>query len=103
MGLKVGINGFGRIGRNIYRAASDLKPDFEIVAVNEIGDAKTFAHLIKHATALGTFGPAVKAEGDSIHVDGHTGKCRSQKDAGELPGQSLGVALAVRSAARATA
>src|SRR6266550_2720483 len=91
MGLKVGINGFGRIGRNIYRAASDLKPDFEIVAVNDIGDAKTFAHLLKHDTALGTFGPAVKAEGDSIHVDGHTVKFLSQKDPGELPWKDLGV------------
>ena len=97
MGLKVGINGFGRIGRNIYRAASDLKPDFEIVAVNDIGDAKTFAHLLKHDTALGTFGPAVKAEGDSIHVDGHTVKFLSQKDPGELPWKDLGVDLVVES------
>ena len=65
MAIKVGINGFGRIGRNIYRAAWDLKPEFEIVAVNDIGDAKTFAHLLKHDTALGTFRPAVKADGGS--------------------------------------
>src|SRR5260221_316735 len=52
MTLKVGINGFGRIGRNIYRAAHELKPDFEIVAVNDIGDARTFPHLLKHDTAL---------------------------------------------------
>src|SRR5213082_2144669 len=97
MALKVGINGFGRIGRNIYRAAWDLKPDFEIVAVNDIGDAKTFAHLLKHDTALGTFGPAVKAEGDSIHVDGHTVKFLSQKDPGELPWKDLGVDLVVES------
>ena len=57
MTLKVGINGFGRIGRNIFRAANEMKPDFEIVAVNDIGDAHTFAHLLKHDTALGTFGP----------------------------------------------
>ena len=66
MTLKVGINGFGRIGRNIYRAADDMKADFEIVAVNDIGDAATFAHLLKHDTALGTFGPAVSVSGDSI-------------------------------------
>jgi glyceraldehyde 3-phosphate dehydrogenase (phosphorylating) len=95
MALKVGINGFGRIGRNIYRAAWDLKPDFEIVAVNDIGDAKTFAHLLKHDTALGTFGPAVKAEGDAINVDGRSLKFLSQKDPGELPWQDLGVDIVI--------
>jgi glyceraldehyde 3-phosphate dehydrogenase len=97
MPIKVGINGFGRIGRNIYRAANELKPDFEIVAVNDIGDAKTFAHLLKHDTALGTFGPAVKAEGDAIHVDGKVVKFLSQKDPGELPWKELGVDLVVES------
>src|SRR5690349_24013953 len=97
MALKVGINGFGRIGRNIYRAAWDLKPDFEIVAVNDIGDAKTFAHLLKHDTALGTFGPAVKADGDAIHVDGHSVKFLSHKDPAELPWKDLGVDIVVES------
>src|SRR5258708_20678914 len=87
--LKVGINGFGRIGRNIYRAAWDLKPDFEIVAVNDIGDAKTFAHLLKHDTALGTFGPAVSADGDSIKVDGKAVRFLSHKDPAELPRKDL--------------
>ena len=97
MALKVGINGFGRIGRNIYRAAWDLKPDFEIVAVNDIGDAKTFAHLLKHDTALGTFGPAVKAEGEAIKVDGHNVKFLSHKDPAELPWKALGVEIVVES------
>ena len=97
MAMKVGINGFGRIGRNIYRAAWDLKPEFEIVAVNDIGDAKTFAHLLKHDTALGTFGPAVKADGDSIKVDGHTVRFLSHKDPAELPWKDLGVDLVVES------
>src|SRR5437867_11435491 len=91
MAMKVGINGFGRIGRNIYRAAWELKPEFEIVADNDIGDAKTFAHLLKHDTALGTLGPSVKAEGDAIHVDGHSVKFMSQKDPGEPPRRDLGV------------
>ena len=95
--MKVGINGFGRIGRNIYRAASELKPDFEIVAVNDIGDAKTFAHLLKHDTALGTFGPEVKADGDTIHVDGHAVKFLSHKDPAELPWRELGVDIVVES------
>src|ERR1700737_2621192 len=94
---KVGINGFGRIGRNIYRAAHALKPPFEIVAVNDIGDAHTFAHLLKHDTALGTFGPTVVAEGDNIVVDGHTMKFLSQKDPGELPWKDLGVGIGVES------
>src|SRR5438094_930661 len=97
MALKVGINGFGRIGRNIYRAAWALKPDFEIVAVNDIGDAKTFAHLLKHDTALGTFEPAVKAEGEAIQVDGHQVKFMTQKDPAELPWRDLGVDLVVES------
>ena len=97
MAMKVGINGFGRIGRNIYRAAWELKPEFEIVAVNDIGDARTFAHLLKHDTALGTFGPAVKADGDGIKVDGHTVRFLSHKDPAELPWKDLGVDLVVES------
>ena len=97
MALKVGINGFGRIGRNIYRAAWDLKPDFEIVAVNDLGEPKTFAHLLKHDTALGTFGPAVAVEGDSIKVDGHSIKFMSHKDPAELPWKDLGVDIVIES------
>jgi glyceraldehyde 3-phosphate dehydrogenase len=97
MTTKVGINGFGRIGRNIYRAAHEMHPDFEIVAVNDIGDAATFAHLLKHDTALGTFGPAVSARGDSIEVDGRTVKFLSVRDPGELPWKDLGVELVVES------
>jgi glyceraldehyde 3-phosphate dehydrogenase len=94
---KVGINGFGRIGRNIYRAAHALKPSFEIVAVNDIGDAPTFAHLLKHDTALGTFGPTVVAEGDDIVVDGKRVKFMSHKDPAELPWKDLGVDIVVES------
>jgi glyceraldehyde 3-phosphate dehydrogenase len=97
MAIKVGINGFGRIGRNIFRAAHELKPDFDIVAVNDIGDAHTFAHLLKHDTALGTFGPAVKAEGNDIHVNGHVVKFLSQKDPAELPWKDLGVDVVIES------
>jgi len=97
MTIKVGINGFGRIGRNIYRAADKMKPDFEIVAVNDIGDAATFAHLLKHDTALGTFGPAVSVSGDTINVDGRPVKFLTHKDPGELPWKELGVDLVVES------
>jgi glyceraldehyde 3-phosphate dehydrogenase len=94
---RVGINGFGRIGRNIYRAADALKASFEIVAVNDIGDAHTFAHLLKHDTALGTFGPSVAAEGDDIVVGGRRVKFMSQKDPAELPWKDLGVDIVVES------
>ena len=97
MTIKVGINGFGRIGRNIYRAADKLKADFEIVAVNDLGDAATFAHLLKYDTALGTFGPEVSASGDSIKVDGRTVKFLSHKDPGELPWKDLGVDIVIES------
>ena len=94
---KIGINGFGRIGRNIYRAADALKPPLEIVAVNDIGDAHTFAHLLKHDTALGTFGPIVTSDSDNIIVDGHRMKFLSHKDPGELRWKDLGVDIVVES------
>src|ERR1700720_4774402 len=97
MAIKVGINGFGRIGRNIYRAAYELKPGFEIVAVNDIGDSKTFAHLLKHDTALGTFAAAVAADGDTIKVDGRPVKVLSHKDPADLPWRDLGVDVVVES------
>ena len=97
MSIRVGINGFGRIGRNIYRAANELNQDLEIVAVNDIGDARTFAHLLKHDTALGTFGPRVEAGDDEIKVDGRVVKFLSQKDPGELPWKKLGVDIVVES------
>jgi glyceraldehyde 3-phosphate dehydrogenase len=94
---RVGINGFGRIGRNIYRAADALKASFEIVAVNDIGDAHTFAHLLKHDTALGTFGPSVTTEGDDIVVGGRRVKFMSQRDPADLPWKDLGVEIVVES------
>jgi glyceraldehyde 3-phosphate dehydrogenase len=97
MSIKVGINGFGRIGRNIYRAAHDLNPDVEIVAVNDLGDAHTFAHLLKHDTALGTFRPRVEARGHEIGVDGRVVKFLSVRDPGELPWRELGVDIVVES------
>src|ERR1700716_1621407 len=97
MSIRVGINGFGRIGRNIYRAAHELNPELEIVAVNDLGDSHTFAHLLKHDTALGTFGPRVEAAGDEIKVDGRAVKFLSVKDPGELPWRELGVDIVVES------
>jgi glyceraldehyde 3-phosphate dehydrogenase len=97
MTIKVGINGFGRIGRNIYRAASELNPEIEIAAVNDLGEAKTFAHLLKHDSALGTFGPAVSAAEGSIKVGDRTVKFLSERDPGNLPWRELGVDIVVES------
>jgi glyceraldehyde 3-phosphate dehydrogenase len=94
---RIGINGFGRIGRNIYRAAHELKPAFEIVAVNDIGDAHTFAHLLKHDTALGTFGPTVTSDDENIIVDGNPVKFLSRRDPAELAWKDLGVEIVVES------
>jgi glyceraldehyde 3-phosphate dehydrogenase len=97
MSIKVGINGFGRIGRNIFRAAQELNPDVEVVAVNDIGDARTFAHLLKYDTALGTFGPAVSADGDSIRVNGRTVRFLTERDPANLPWRDLGADIVVES------
>src|SRR5947209_3754387 len=97
MAIKVGINGFGRIGRNIYRAALKLNAGFEVVAVNDIGDAKTFAHLLKHDTTFGTLPEAVSHDSDSIKVNGHSIKFLSMKDPAELPWRDLGVDVVVES------
>jgi glyceraldehyde 3-phosphate dehydrogenase len=97
MSIKVGINGFGRIGRNIFRAGHELNPEVEVVAVNDIGDARTFAHLLKHDTALGTFRAAVSADTDEIRVDGRAVKFLSQRDPGDLPWRDLGVDIVVES------
>jgi glyceraldehyde 3-phosphate dehydrogenase len=97
MSIRVGINGFGRIGRNIFRAAYQLNRDIEVVAVNDLGDAATFAHLLKHDTALGTFGPTVAARADAIAVDGTDTKFLSVRDPGDLPWRDLGVDIVVES------
>src|SRR5207248_10845130 len=97
MAIKVGINGFGRIGRNIFRAALKLDSEIDFVAVNDIGDAKTFAHLLKYDTSFGTLPQKVSAEGDTIHVDSKAVKFLSQKDPGELPWKDLGVDVVVES------
>jgi glyceraldehyde 3-phosphate dehydrogenase len=67
---RVGINGFGRIGRNFFRAAQERDADFEIVAFNDLGDVATMAHLLRHDSVLGRFQGTVEAEAGSLTVDG---------------------------------
>ena len=90
MAVKVGINGFGRIGRNIMRAALGSK-DIDFVAVNDLTSAATLAHLLKYDSVLGNLHGEVKASGDGITVDGDEFKVLSVKDPAQLPWKDLGV------------
>src|SRR2546427_3511966 len=94
---KVGINGFGRIGRNFFRAHLQRGGDFEVVAANDIGDTKTMAHLLKHDSVLGNLDVPVEAGDDSITVDGHEIKFVSERDPANLPWADLGVEVAIES------
>jgi glyceraldehyde 3-phosphate dehydrogenase len=91
MGIKVGINGFGRIGRNIMRAAKEKGADIDFVAVNDLTDSKTLAHLLKYDSILGNLSETVEAKGDGIAVGGDHFKVLSQRDPASLPWKELGV------------
>ena len=96
MTIKVGINGFGRIGRNFFRSCINHK-DIEIVAVNDLTSAKTLAHLLKYDSILGTFNAEISCTEDSIIVNGKAIKVLAVKDPKELPWGSLGVEYVVES------
>jgi len=96
MAVKVGINGFGRIGRLVYRAAMG-NPKLDIVAVNDITDAKTLAHLLKYDSVHGVLNSEIKAEGNFIVVDGKKTEVFAEKDPSALPWGKLGVELVVES------
>src|SRR2546427_12822821 len=89
MPVKVGINGFGRIGRNVFRAAQDRR-DLEILAVNDITDPPTPAHLLKYDSILGNYAGGVSADGDALEVDGKRGKGFAEKEPAHLPWHDLG-------------
>ena len=94
MSIKIGINGFGRIGRNIYRAAIG-DPDLEFVAVNDIADANTLAHLLKYDSVLGKIDSDITVDGESILVDGKTTRVLTERDPGNLPWKDLGVTIVI--------
>ncbi|MDW7759419.1 MAG: type I glyceraldehyde-3-phosphate dehydrogenase [Acidobacteriota bacterium] len=96
MSIRIGINGFGRIGRNMLRASID-DPAVEYAAVNDITDAKTLAHLLKYDSVLGTFKGEVAAEGDTIIVNGKKIKVLAQRDVSGLPWKEFGVTVVVES------
>ncbi|MEA2005180.1 MAG: type I glyceraldehyde-3-phosphate dehydrogenase [Acidobacteriota bacterium] len=94
MSIRIGINGFGRIGRNFYRA-SFKDPDIEIVAVNDITDAKTLAHLLKYDSVLGILDADIKASDSSITVNGKTIKVLSERNPENLSWKDLGVSVVI--------
>jgi glyceraldehyde 3-phosphate dehydrogenase len=97
MAVKVGINGFGRIGRNLFRAAHAAGSDLEFVAVNDLVDAEMIAHLLKYDSILGRFPGEVEAVEDGIAVDGSQIKVLSEKDPAALPWGDLGVEVVIES------
>ena len=101
MAIKVGINGFGRIGRNVLRAS--LKdPNLEFVAVNDLTEPKTLAHLLKYDSVLGNLPNQVTAGGDCIQVDGKNIKVFKEKDPAALPWESVGAQVVIESTGRFT-
>jgi glyceraldehyde 3-phosphate dehydrogenase len=101
MAIKVGINGFGRIGRNVFRASLN-DPNIDIVAVNDLTSPKTLAHLLKYDSILGNLKSDIQADGDSIIVDGKKVKVFAEKDPAQLDWASYGVQVVVESTGRFT-
>jgi len=103
MAVRVGINGFGRIGRNVLRAATMAKQaDIEFVAVNDITDTKTLAHLLKYDSVHKRFPGTVEAKGDALVVNGKSIKVSAIKEPEKLPWKDLGVELVLESTGRFT-
>ncbi len=103
MAVKVGINGFGRIGRNVVRAAKKLgSTDLDFVAVNDLTDTKTLAHLLKYDSVHGRFDGSVEAREGALVVNGDTMKVLSEKDPAKLPWKDLGVDIVLESTGRFT-
>src|ERR1039458_8451098 len=101
MAVKVGINGFGRIGRNVLRTALNDK-NLEFVAVNDLTDPKTLAHLLKYDSILGNLPNTITAGADSISIDGKTIKVFKEKDPALLPWESVGAQVVIESTGRST-
>jgi len=95
--MKVGINGFGRIGRNAFKAAIEKDADFDIVAINDITDPKTLAHLLKYDSCFGIFDGEVEARDDAIIVNGKEIKVLAVRNPAELPWKEMGVEIVLES------
>jgi len=101
MAVKVGINGFGRIGRNVVRAGLN-DPEIDFVAVNDLTDTKTLAHLLKYDSVLGPLDVEIKAGSDVISIDGKRMKVFAIKDPAELPWEPLGIEIVIESTGKFT-
>ncbi len=97
MTVRVGVNGFGRIGRNFWRAVQASGHDIEVVAFNDLGDVATMAHLLKYDSVLGRLSEEVRATDEGIEVGGKTIKALAEKDPGKLPWKDLGVDVVLES------
>jgi glyceraldehyde 3-phosphate dehydrogenase len=97
MAVKVGINGFGRIGRNVFRAAKEANADIDFVAVNDLVDTATMAHLLKYDSILGRYPGGVEVDGDTIVAGGDELKVLSERDPADLPWGDLGVDVVIES------
>jgi glyceraldehyde 3-phosphate dehydrogenase (phosphorylating) len=97
MATRVGINGFGRIGRNFFRAHLEREPGFEIVAINDLGDAKTMAHLLKYDSNLGPLGSDVEVGDGTITASGVELRVLSERDPANLPWRDLGIDVVIES------
>src|SRR5579883_2100376 len=98
MTIRVGINGFGRIGRQSMKAILERHPqDLEVVAVNDLTDTQTNAHLLKYDSTYGRFPGVVEAKEDALIVNGHSIKVISQRDPAQIPWSDLGVDLVIES------
>ncbi len=97
MALRVGINGFGRIGRNVFRAAHEQDAEIEWVAVNDLTDPKTLAHLLKYDSNYGPFPGEVEASDGALRVDGTEIRVLAERDPGALPWDDLGVDVVIES------
>jgi glyceraldehyde 3-phosphate dehydrogenase len=103
MPVRVGINGFGRIGRNVFRAAMETGADIEWVGVNDIADAATFAHLLRYDSNYGPYPGTVEHGDDSITVDGHPIRVLAERDPADLPWGDLGAEVVIESTGLFTA
>jgi glyceraldehyde 3-phosphate dehydrogenase len=97
MSVRVGINGFGRIGRNVFRAAHERNADIEWVGVNDLTDAKTLGHLLKYDSVLGPYPGTVEVSGDALVVDGKEVKVLAERDPAALPWSDLGADVVIES------
>ena len=101
MAIRIGINGFGRIGRNMLRASCN-DPDIEYVAVNDITDARTLAHLLKYDSVLGAFKADVQATEEAVFVNGKKIRVLAEKEVGKLPWKDLGISVVIESTGKFT-